>query len=643
MAELLQLSPASLTPTAQNPRVFRRNAKFEELVASVKAHGVLQPILARPIAEEGGLLGEGGSVTRYEIRAGERRWRAATEAGLEMIPVFVKEMTDREALEVTITENMAREDLHPLEEASGVQAMLDGGWSVEEAAARLGKSERWIRRRAALTGLIGEFRRALQEGLHVMANRPPATLESWGVVHLELVAPLSPASQMAVLDIVRERSKYRPVDSTAELRGIVDGVMRTIASAPWPKKKFDGQPPCAGCLKRSDANGDLFEDGGNEKTARCLDVGCWDAKLAAWTEKKCREALEEHGDDLVLVGNRDEGRAPGVPAEVLKGRQVHEFYMMVSPEPVGSKTVPVLRVSGREAGKVGFADPKDLGLEKKGAAAGGKEGAPPPIEERIEAYRVKRVKWAAQALLGLLEDSEVQVHLDDSAPVGGVFDQLTLTCGEVVGLALAVGTLGSASRPFEAALTQPVDHVQTGAEFVPRGTRWLEDALQGGNDASRASTMDDEDVLEEEEFFDDGAEDGPGVVPPWGVVAASVKSGDWRLAASEGLARLVSRTVASRLKLALRDGKVEPIEHELRGWCGVYRVSVDRLLAEAERAVPWPKGWAKEAEAHVEAGRRTGLTGLTAVPPVDPEEPPAKGKKGKGKKGGAVAAGEVAP
>jgi ParB family chromosome partitioning protein len=109
-----------------------------ELAASIKAQGLMQPILVRPVAPE-----------RYEIIAGERRWRAARLAGLQEVPVVVREVPDQAALAMALIENIQRENLNPLEEAQGVQRLVDEfKLTHQEAADAIGRS------RAATTNLL---------------------------------------------------------------------------------------------------------------------------------------------------------------------------------------------------------------------------------------------------------------------------------------------------------------------------------------------------------------------------------------------------------------------------------------------------------------------------------------------------------
>lgn len=120
-----------LVPNPEQPRKEFDPAALEELAASIRSQGVLQPILVRPAKE----------ANQYEIIAGERRWRASRLAGLSHVPVLIKNLSDEEAMAVALVENLQRADLNPLEEALGMaQVKEQCGISQDELARRLGKS-----------------------------------------------------------------------------------------------------------------------------------------------------------------------------------------------------------------------------------------------------------------------------------------------------------------------------------------------------------------------------------------------------------------------------------------------------------------------------------------------------------------------
>jgi ParB family transcriptional regulator, chromosome partitioning protein len=131
-----RIPTGALQPNARNPRRVFANAELDELVASLRERGIIQPIVVRPLR---------GVAGGYEIVAGERRWRAAQRAGLHDVPVVVVEATDAEALQLAIIENVQRADLNPLEEADGYRALIDEfGNSQEEIARIVGKSRSYV-------------------------------------------------------------------------------------------------------------------------------------------------------------------------------------------------------------------------------------------------------------------------------------------------------------------------------------------------------------------------------------------------------------------------------------------------------------------------------------------------------------------
>ena len=145
-----------LRPNPRNPRRSFDEAELDELAASIKERGVIQPILARAIARV---------ADAYEIVAGERRWRAAQRAGLHEVPIIVIEAGDREALEIAIVENVQRTDLNALEEASGyAQLAADYGYGANDIARIIGKSRSHVANTLAIAETAGIFALAARDG-----------------------------------------------------------------------------------------------------------------------------------------------------------------------------------------------------------------------------------------------------------------------------------------------------------------------------------------------------------------------------------------------------------------------------------------------------------------------------------------------
>ncbi|QGY39517.1 ParB/RepB/Spo0J family partition protein [Pseudodesulfovibrio cashew] len=153
-SEVRMIPIASITPNPHQPRrEFSREA-LEDLSSSIKARGVLQPVLVRPL-EEG----------RYELVAGERRMRASKMAGLEEIPTLVRDMTDQESLAIALIENLQREDLNAVEEALGYQQLQrQFGLSQEELARQVGKSRSAVANSLRLLNLPESIQTDIQQG-----------------------------------------------------------------------------------------------------------------------------------------------------------------------------------------------------------------------------------------------------------------------------------------------------------------------------------------------------------------------------------------------------------------------------------------------------------------------------------------------
>ena len=152
--ELRQLSVTKLVPRREQPRTVFDDASLQELADSLRRYGVIQPVTARKL--DGGF---------YQIIAGERRWRAARLAGLEEIPVRVIEADDRRTAELALVENLQREDLNPIEEARGYQALIEEyGLTQEEAAQSVGRSRPAITNSMRLLSLAPAVLSMVEEG-----------------------------------------------------------------------------------------------------------------------------------------------------------------------------------------------------------------------------------------------------------------------------------------------------------------------------------------------------------------------------------------------------------------------------------------------------------------------------------------------
>jgi len=147
---------SSLRPNARNPRRVFAETELDELTASLRERGMIQPIVARPVR---------GAPDAYEIIAGERRWRAAQRAGLHEVPVVIIEATDEESLQLAIIENVQRSDLNPLEEAEGYRALVeDYSHTQDDIAKMVGKSRSHVANTLRLLKLPPSIRGYIVKG-----------------------------------------------------------------------------------------------------------------------------------------------------------------------------------------------------------------------------------------------------------------------------------------------------------------------------------------------------------------------------------------------------------------------------------------------------------------------------------------------
>jgi len=205
---LRDLPVGSIEPNPHQPRVHFDESTLSELTDSVRAVGVLQPVLVRPIA--------GG---KFQLIAGERRWRAATRAGLPTIPAVVRPTQDVGSVEQALVENLHRQDLTPLEEAAAYQQLLeDFSMTHEEVASRVGKSRSAITNALRLLTLPPAIQHLLADG-RLSAGHAKAILgtpDRGFQEHLARRAVEEGWSVRAVEEAVRDRQGGKPKDDGAK-------------------------------------------------------------------------------------------------------------------------------------------------------------------------------------------------------------------------------------------------------------------------------------------------------------------------------------------------------------------------------------------------------------------------------------------
>lgn len=255
--------------------IVRRNTRktfdpeaMDELVASVKEHGVLQPVIVRH-----------GPDGTFILVAGERRIRAAREAGVKMIPAVLKDVTEEEAIEIQAIENLQREDLHPMEEAEAYE-LLHQNLPVEEIAAKVGKGKTYVYQRLALLALPDLARDAYRD--EIIDTRQALLFAR--IPNEELREEAAKAILKNVPVWVKEEGFIYE-----ELRDDIDRrFMRQLNQAPFDiadAQLVKAAGACADCPKRSGNATDLF--GELEDADVCLDSVCYQRKsVVAWNRTK---------------------------------------------------------------------------------------------------------------------------------------------------------------------------------------------------------------------------------------------------------------------------------------------------------------------------------------------------------------------
>lgn len=400
LVQVQRIAVRAIRPSPVNPRTFAGiTESLIELSKNIEAVGLQQPVLVRPVLST---TQEPG----YELVFGERRWRAC---GLVMerrperdwLPAFLRELGDAEAYDLTVTENLQREDLSPLEEANGVATLLDTGRGIEEIADKLGKPVGWVARRAKLRDLSPEWKKAI-------AN-PECRLSKWSATHLELVARFSPEVQSEILRMWINHWDAERISAKVLQKYLADYLLK-LAVAPW-KISEDGPGDavaCLNCNKRSNCQPHLFEEEAKEvKGDQCLDKVCWGNKLAIFVQEKEKELRGQYPNLMLWDDGRYNGcrRLPG--DSVLITRAEQQPYRFDDVKKQTSDAIPALIIDGPGAGTVKW-KVRDKMYENIGSKTRpiGVDGKPLPktLKERREALEKRRNKALLERAKELLAD-----------------------------------------------------------------------------------------------------------------------------------------------------------------------------------------------------------------------------------------------
>jgi ParB family chromosome partitioning protein len=340
IASLVQDIPLNrIRESKTNPRRQFDEVKLAELADNIRQHGVLQPVLVRPIPD--------GEPETYELVAGARRFRASKLAKRETIPASVRELTDTQCLELQLIENLQRADVHELDEARGYAALMriqPDTYTVETLAEKIGRSEKYVYARLRLMQLIQEAQEAFYCGKLTVA-------------HAFEIARLQPEDQKRALQECFPNHKTAAAilkDGKAEavtvrqLRAWVEQEIHLdLTNAPFDPQDETLLPPagsCAKCPKRTGNNPLLFPE--VRQKSICTDRACYRMKVEALVQTRMKP-LEEAGEKPLRVSH--------APAWQIKQRNpdvLYEGHYRTVKKAECPQTRPAVVMDGTDAGKV---------------------------------------------------------------------------------------------------------------------------------------------------------------------------------------------------------------------------------------------------------------------------------------------------
>jgi ParB family transcriptional regulator, chromosome partitioning protein len=274
-SEYRNLPLAQLQESPANPRHVFDDSALNELADSIRAQGVISPLLVRPVNGTHG----------YEIVAGARRYRAAQRAELAAVPVRIVNLSDAEALEAMLIENLQRSDLHPLREAAGFRALLDfeePKYSIAQISAKTGKKPGYIAAHLKLTELASTVTEAFAK-------------DEIGLGHALLLATLQQGDQEQALpacyqEVYGSGSKPRRVLlPVRHLRDWIEhNIMLDLAATPFSKEDAQLVPEagaCINCPKQTGHNKLLFAEWAGQHGQQCTDPACYQRKIDAYVQQ----------------------------------------------------------------------------------------------------------------------------------------------------------------------------------------------------------------------------------------------------------------------------------------------------------------------------------------------------------------------
>ncbi|MDJ0367409.1 ParB/RepB/Spo0J family partition protein [Hymenobacter sp. H14-R3] len=376
---------ADIVVTSNTRKVFDETA-LAELANSIKAQGVIAPITVRP---------HGTEVGKFELVAGERRYRASKLAEQATIPAVIRTLTDREFLEVQLLENLQRVDVRPADEATAFSKLLASHLSAEEIAQRVGKPVKFVLQRAKLVALIPFWMELLEgERLPLVAAHELARLPA----HSQVVVKKWMESSQAW-----ELKQSTPLSASSIHHAITQEVLRQLAGAAFDKADATLCPvagPCTTCPKNSANSRGLFDEAGTDPTAgKCLDSGCFADKKQAFLERRKKEFS---GTNVPQISSSY--------ATPPAGALGYKFYDRAKEGDKGA--VAALMVDGTDAGAINWVKLSKGAPDAQAVAQDNKA-------ERAAAIRTNRIKKMTNELLAdKLRETFTAELLDPTAGIG---------------------------------------------------------------------------------------------------------------------------------------------------------------------------------------------------------------------------------
>ena len=278
--EVLKRIPLKdIIPTPDNPRHPQPDdPDVIELAKSIKASGLLQPVVVRHHPEQEG---------KFDLRCGARRFAAHQQLKAKTILSIVREMDDAEAAEATALENLQRENMSPLEEGQSIAMLLRYRPDAKAIASNIGRSVSWVYRRASLANLADVWRDEI--------DRDGSPIATWSAGHLELISRMDPVAQKKLFHDMEPAKRAH--FATLTVSQLQDTLKLYFNDLDAPAAFLSMGPACDTCEFCSLAQPDLFNE---DLTVTCFNPDCLEAKRERWLVGQLAAARTKHGGKLVL-------------------------------------------------------------------------------------------------------------------------------------------------------------------------------------------------------------------------------------------------------------------------------------------------------------------------------------------------------